>query len=59
MVINTNVRLLLFSENKEEILAKERESPKRAAGLLLDHIIASGELGKWTTFVDALKTVGM
>ena len=33
-------------------------SPKQATRLLLDRLIASEELGKWTTFLDALKTVG-
>ena len=51
-------KFLFVTADKEVIEAKERESPKRAAGLLLDQIIASDELGKWTTFISALKTVG-
>ena len=51
--------IFLFNTAEKEVIeAKERESPKRAASLLLDQIIASDELGKWTTFIAALKTVG-
>lgn len=49
---------LQFIEDREAIIAKERESPKRAASLLLDTIICSDEMGKWTTFLNALRTVG-
>ena len=49
----------VFSEDIEVIKAKERESPKQAAGLLLDQLKASSEVGKWTTFLNALNFTGM
>ena len=37
---------------------KEKESPRKSVSKLLDQLIASEELGKWTAFLDALSAAG-
>ena len=44
--------------DKSRLLCIEKNSTKEAVSILLDQIIASEELGKWTMFLDALKRTG-
>lgn len=44
--------------DKSRLLCIEKSSTKEAVSILLDQIIASEELGKWTMFLDALKRTG-
>lgn len=49
---------LLFLDDIDSILAREQYSPKGAAGMLLDKLKQCQEKGKWTTFLNALRTAG-